>query len=111
MSEILRLRKNIDFQKVYKNGKSIPDKYLVIYINRNDENFNRVGFTASKKVGKSVIRNRARRLLKESFRNNNDDLKTGFDIVFIARVAIKDANYNEVEKSMSRVLKKSGLKN
>lgn len=111
MPEILRIKKNIDFKRIYSKGKSIPDKYLVLYINRNNENFVRVGFTASKKVGKSVIRNRARRLLKESFRNNSKNIKNGLDIVFIARVAIKDAKYEEVEKSMKRALQKAGLLN
>ncbi len=111
MTEILRIKKNIDFKKIYKRGKSVPDKYLVLYLNKNNENFIRVGFTASKKVGKSVTRNRARRLLKESFRSNSENIKNGFDIVFIARVAIKDAKYKEVEKSMKRSLQKSGLLN
>lgn len=109
MSEIERLKKNIDFKNVYKKGKSIPDKYLVIYFFRNNSNVTRVGFTASKKVGNSVMRNRARRLMKESFRNNNSNLKDGYDIVFIARVAIKDASYNDVEKSIRRVMKKAKI--
>ena len=107
MSQIERLRKNMDFKNVYKKGKSIADKYIVIYFLRNNMDITRVGFTASKKVGKSVIRNRARRLMKESFRNLSKDIKGGYDIVFIARARIKDAAYNDVEKSMVRVIKKS----
>ncbi|MCT4565165.1 MAG: ribonuclease P protein component [Maledivibacter sp.] len=109
MSEIERLKKNIDFKNVYKKGKSIPDKYLVIYFVRNDKNITRVGFTASKKVGNSVVRNRSRRLIKESFRNNSSNIKSGYDIVFIARVAIKDAGYHDVEKSLKRVIRKSKI--
>ncbi len=107
MSEIERLKKNTDFKNVYKKGKSIADKYIVICFLRNNMNMTRVGYTASKKVGKSVIRNRARRLMKESFRNNNENVKAGYDIVFIARARIKDAEYIEVEKSLKRVVKKA----
>jgi len=107
MSKIERLKKNIDFKSVYKKGKSIADKYIVICFLKNNMDITRVGFTASKKVGKSVIRNRARRLMKESFRSLSYDIKNGYDIVFIARVSIKDAMYCDVEKSMKRVIKKA----
>ncbi|SHK00563.1 ribonuclease P protein component [Paramaledivibacter caminithermalis] len=109
MTEIKRIKKNEDFKRVYKRGKSIPDKYIVIYFLKRDNSVTRVGFTASKKVGKSVIRNRARRLMKESFRNNNDNIKNGYDIVFIARVSIKDASYKDVEKSIIRAMKKARI--
>lgn len=107
MSDIERLKKNIDFKNVYKKGKSIADKYIVICFLRNNMSTTRVGFTASKKVGKSVVRNRARRLMKESFRSLSKGIKDGYDIVFIARVSIQDAMYVDVEKSMRRVLKKA----
>lgn len=107
MAEIERLKKNTDFKNVYKKGRSIADKYMVICFFRNNMNITRVGYTASKKVGKSVIRNRARRLMKESFRNNSENVKVGYDIVFIARARIKDSEYNEVEKSLKRVIKKA----
>lgn len=107
MLEIERLKKNRDFKNVYKKGKSIADKYVVICFLKNNLDMIRVGFTASKKVGKSVIRNRARRLMKESFRNLSMDFKYGYDIVFIARVHIKDATYCDLEKSMKRVIKRA----
>ncbi|MDK2919984.1 MAG: ribonuclease protein component [Candidatus Petromonas sp.] len=110
MSNIERLKKNIDFKGVYKKGKSIADKFVVVYFCKNDKDITRVGFTASKKVGKSVVRNRARRLMKESFRNNSENIKLGYDVVLIARVAIKDANYKDVEKSVRRALERANLK-
>jgi len=110
MTNILRLKKNIDFKRVYKYGKSVADKYVVIYYNNNKEDFNRVGYTASKKVGKSVIRNRARRYMKESFRLiDNNRIKKGYDIVFIARVSIKNADFHKVKESMIRAMEKSGI--
>ncbi len=111
MSDIIRLKKNIDFTNVYKKGKSMADKYVVLYTYKNSEPYARVGFTASKKVGKSVDRNRARRLMKESFRKNQNYVQAGFDLVFIARAAIKDSSYEDVERSLRRVMKKSGIFN
>ena len=53
------LRKNEDFSVVYKKGKSVPDRFVVVFYKKNDLRYNRISFLASKKVGNSVQRNRA----------------------------------------------------
>lgn len=108
------LKKDSDFRQVYKKGKSFANRLLVIYILKNDLNINRVGFSISKKVGKSTVRNRVRRLIRENFRLlsiNNNDIKIGYDIVFISRVAAKDSDFESIKKSMVNLLKKSNLIN
>lgn len=99
------LKKSSQFNRVFKKGKSVVTKYVVMYYLDNGEAINRVGLSVSKKVGNSVVRNRSKRLLRESFRLNNQMIKPGYDIVFIARVRMKDADYQTVEKSMIRLLK------
>ena len=59
------LRKNSDFSAIYKRGKSVGDRYVVLFYRPNGLSYNRTGFLASKKVGNSVKRNRAKRLMKE----------------------------------------------
>ena len=104
------LRKDSDFRKVYRHGKSVANRLLVMYTLPNKSEKNRVGISVSKKVGKANIRNKARRRIKESYRLNIDgNIKAGYDIVFIARVAIKDANYTEIEKAMKHLVKKANL--
>ncbi len=103
------LRNKKDFSAIYNRGNSFGGKYVVIFCRRNNLGYNRLGFLASKKVGNSVVRNRARRLMKESFRNMKSELKEGFDIILIARNSIKDVKCNEVQKSMNFLLKKAGL--
>ena len=105
--DILRYKK--DFNKLYKKGKSSGDKYIVVFHIANDFSYSRKAFLASKKVGGAVARNRARRLMKESFREVENDIKSGRDILFIARNSIKDASCKEVEKSMRKALSKGGL--
>lgn len=105
------LKKNYEFRKVYKSGKSCANYLLVLYVFKNKEKSNKVGISVSKKVGKSVIRSRVKRLIKESYRNNSSNLKQGYNFVFIARVNSKEKSYKEIENSLKSLLRKSGLIN
>ena len=94
------LKKNMDFQNVYKNGKSYANKYLVMYVLENDLNKNRIGISVSKKVGNSVIRHRITRLIRESYRLQEDMFNSGLDIVVIARSTAREVEYKEVESAL-----------
>lgn len=101
------LRRKSDFSSIYNKGKSIGDRYVVVFYKRNNLPYNRTAFLASKKVGNSVHRNRARRLMKESVRTSELEISTGFDIIFIARNTIIDRNCAEVRNSIESALKKT----
>ena len=104
------LKKDADFRRVYRQGKSVANRLLVMYTLPNKSEKNRVGISVSKKVGKDNIRNKARRRIKESYRLNIDgNIKSGYDIVFIARVSIKDVEYADIEKAMKHLVKKANL--
>ena len=107
--DVLKSRK--DFDRVYKKGDSAVSKYVVVLSLENGLGKDRISFLASKKVGNSVKRNRARRLMKESFRLLAPDLRmTGNrDIVVIARNGICDVKMDEVKRSLRHALKKSGV--
>ena len=79
------LKKNRDFQNIYKKGKSYANRYLVMYVLENDTDRNRLGISVSKKVGNSVIRHHVTRLIRESYRLQEDMFNSGLDIVVIAR--------------------------
>jgi len=106
---ITTLRNTREFNMVYKKGKSIVNKHLVLYYVKNQSAENQVGFSVSKKVGNAVTRNRVKRLMKEVYRLNETSIKKGYDFVFVARVRTKDASYKEVEKAMLSCFKKSQL--
>lgn len=99
------LKKNKDFQFVYKNGKSYANKYLVMYIVNNKTNQNRVGISVSKKVGNSVVRHRITRLIREVYRLNEEAFMNGLDIVIIARVNAKNREYEEIESAFLHLSK------
>lgn len=94
------LKKNQDFQKVYRNGKSYANKYLVMYVLENDLQKNRIGVSVSKKVGNSVVRHRLARLIRESFRLNGDKFQSGWDIVVIARNTARGKNYWNISSAV-----------
>ncbi len=106
-----RLRKNPEFRLVYRRGNSLSTSLLVLYVFKNNKGINRVGISVSKKVGKSVVRSRVKRLISESVRLNKQGLKQGHDLVFVARSASKDKSYKEIENSVKYLFKKSGLNN
>ena len=103
------LRKKSDFSSIYNKGKSVGDRYVVLFYRPNHLPYNRTGFLASKKVGNSVKRNRARRLMKESYRSFAEKLPTGYDFVIIARNTISGKKCADVEKSLRSAFKKTGV--
>ena len=94
------LKKNIDFQNVYRNGKSYANRFLVVYILENHTEKNRLGITVSKKVVNSVIRHHLTRLIRESYRLHEDMFDSGLDIVVIARATARNISYHEVESAL-----------
>ena len=94
------LKKNQDFQRVYKSGKSYANKYLVMYVLKNNLDRNRIGVSVSKKVGNSVVRHRLARLIRESFRLRGEEFQSGLDIVVIARNTAKGKNYWDISSAV-----------
>lgn len=103
------LRRKKDFTTIYNRGKSIGDRYVVLFFRKNNLPYNRMAFLASKKVGNSVKRNRARRLMKESYRLTEMKLPEGYDFIFIARNTIANAKCAEVKKSLQSALRRTGV--
>ena len=99
MKRFNSLKKNQDFQTVYRGGKSYANKYLVMNVMDSGREDTRIGISASKKVGNSVVRHRFARLVRESFRLNKDILEDGKDIIVVARVAAKDKNFDKIESA------------
>lgn len=79
------LNRNKDFMNLYHRGKSLVSKSVVIYFRPNGLPYNRFGITAGKKVGNAVMRNRAKRIIRQAYRENELLSPLGIDIVFVAR--------------------------
>ena len=104
------LKKNYEFRIVYRKGKSLANRYLVVYKYRNNKSNNRIGISVSKKVGNSIVRSRVTRLIRESYRLNEEFIeKEGWDFVVIARSSAKGASYEEISKSLVNLLKQHNV--
>lgn len=103
------LRKNRDFQFVYKNGKSYANKLLIMYKLENNQDKNYLGISVSKKVGNSVVRHRIKRLIHESYRLHEDMFNSGLNIVVIARNTAHSATYAEIESALLHLSKLQGI--
>ena len=94
------LKKNQDFQSVYRKGRSYANKLLVMYVLENNMERNRLGISVSKKVGNSVVRHHFTRLVRESYRLQENIFNSGLDIVVIARANAASASFREIESAL-----------
>ena len=99
------LKNTNQFKIVYNNGKSYANRDLVMYLRKNDSDTNRLGISVSKKVGNSVVRHRVTRLIRESYRLNEEKLLQGYDIVVVARTNAKDKNYFDICRAFLHLAK------
>lgn len=110
MKNIITLKNSREFSQVYNTKNSAANKYLIMYLRANSLEYNRLGISVSKKVGNSVVRHRVTRLIREAYRLNRKNIRTGYDIVFIGRPAAADKGYSEIESAMNHLFYLKKLK-
>lgn len=105
-----RLRKQKDFENVFSKGVYFSGSFLALKAVKNNMSVSRFGFIVSNKISKKAVkRNRIKRLLRESVRLSQKNIKSGFDLMFISKSGIADKKFEEVNLSVEKLLKKSGL--
>ena len=104
MDKKCRLRANADFRRTRKEGLSWAHPLLVLYVLSNTLDHNRFGFSVSRRIGGAVVRNRAKRRMREAVRLFKDELDQGWDMVLIARAPMSGAQFHLVRQAVERLL-------
>jgi ribonuclease P protein component len=105
MNKSQRIKKNKEFQTVFKKGKSFANRQFIVYVLKNDQPDFRIGLSVSKKVGNAVTRNRIKRFIRQTFLELEQDVLPNADYVIIARQQAATLDFHESKKSLEHVLK------
>ena len=109
MKKTVTIKLNHEFRRIYNKGKSAVTPFMVVYCRPNRLGHNRLGVTVSVKLGKAVVRNRARRRLRELFRLAQPGMKQGYDVILVARSRCATAPYKKLSAAFYRALKELDL--
>ena len=109
MKRAVTLKENYEFRRLYQKGASAVSGCMVVYCRKNKLGHNRLGLTASVKLGHAVIRNRARRRLREVYRLNACRLRSGWDMILVARGRTVTASWEELNDTFLRLCRKLDL--
>ena len=109
MKQAVTLKENYEFRRMYRKGASAVSGSMVLYCRKNNRGNNRLGITVSVKLGKAVVRNRAKRRLREVYRLNTPALKQEWDIVLVGRGRTVTAPWKELNATFLRLAKKLDL--
>ncbi|MFC1935323.1 ribonuclease P protein component [Chloroflexota bacterium] len=102
-----RLRKTADFQAVQRQGRSWANQMIVLRARPNGMDTSRVGFSVSRRVGKAVVRNQAKRRLRELVRQI--PVQEGWDMVLIARAPAAQKDFHHLREAVEDLFRRAGV--
>ena len=109
MKKAVTIKENRTFRRIYSKGRSAVTPFLVLYCRQNGQNHNRLGVTVSTKLGGAVVRNRARRRLREVFRLAQPEMKQGYDVILVARGRTAEGPYRKLTAAFHKGCGQLGL--
>ena len=111
MKKIKTLKKNYEFKNVLSKGKFYVSEHIIMYVKTNSKKENYIGIAVSTKVGKAVVRNRIKRLIREGFRLKKNSIKKGYDIVFLwnKKSGVDHLKSNEIHSEIVELFGKANM--
>ena len=110
LKKAYRIKKNSEFQDIFKTGKSFANRELVIYYKKKqDQEHFRIGISVGKKIGNAVTRNRVKRCIREAFIQLEPSIKHNVDIIIIARNPVNHMDSEDMKRSLTHLLRKQRL--
>lgn len=111
MKKTKMLKKNYEFRKVLTKGKYYSGKYIECFVLKNNTNYNFLGLAISTKIGKAVVRNHIKRLIRENYKNIELSIKEGYSIVFLfkKKANAKEANFYDIKEDIKIIINKAEL--
>lgn len=111
MKNTIMLKKNYEFKILFSKGKFYYGDYIHMYIKKNNKNYNKLGIAISKKQGKAVERNHIKRLIRENYKNFEERIEKGINILIVINKEkeIKNINFYNIQKDFYRTLKKANI--
>lgn len=109
MKRSVTIKENYEFRRLYSKGKSAVTPSVVMYCRKTGRDHNRVGITVSTKLGHAVVRNRARRRLRELFRLSQADMLQGYDVLLVARGKTARIPHRYLKRDFETAAQKLGL--
>ena len=106
---VSRLRKRAVFRKVYEEGRFVSNNMMVFHFMPNPALSRRIGFSAGKRLGNAVVRNRCKRRLRECYRLHQDEMPAGVDVVVVARRPMVGAKWDKIVVGFLETLRRSRI--
>ena len=103
------LRMNYEFSRIYRKGRFVAGRHVVLHYLRRPGNPKRLGVTTSRQVRSSVRRNRIKRLLRESYRQIENQIPEGYDLILVGRNSTELPDYDQIRTDVLKLLRRAKL--
>lgn len=109
LSKNYRMKKNSQFDYIFRNGKTLKNRNVLIFYSKSNSINPKIGVVVSKKIGNSVTRNHVKRVLREVIHKHIPILNNKYNYIFVARQGIETLKYDEIDEIISKMIENNGL--